>query len=381
MKPKTARIAPYPIRYADRTAADMEAIEMAFRLDTLAGESEVVAEYERALCEYFGVEHAITVNSGSSAIHCSLVAAGVVPGSEVLISAAAPLPSILPILTVGAVPVFVDTASSTLDFDIDDLERKITPETRAALVVHLWGYPIDVADCTTLLHRHGIPLIEDACQAHGSKIGGQYAGTLGLMGCFSTHEYKCISTGEGGFVLTNDAHRAGTVRQLGRLGLLDGKHHGFNFKLGGIAASLGLCRLRRLNQRLATHSENAQLILASVKSSRVKEMPIPSNAIPNYYSLVVCLNMPKEQRTRALEDLVKNGILGDHLAFSYDVAYRRPMFQHHPHDCLKAEALVDRVIQIPCHPGISTADAIEIGGLLTDIACCYRGTGSGPSAL
>ena len=131
--------------------------------------------YEQALAGWFGAARAVAVNSGTSALHATLVALDVHAGDEVIVPATAPLPTAMPILTCGAVPVIVDTAPWSLALDLADVSAKLTPKTQAAITLPLWGYPADDAAAAPLLTAAGIPIIEDACQAHGTKIRGRYA--------------------------------------------------------------------------------------------------------------------------------------------------------------------------------------------------------------
>lgn len=156
--------------------------------------------------------------------------------------AVAPLPTALPILTSGATPVIVEVLPGSLAMDPDDLQRVISTRTRAAITVPLWGYPVDTSSAQTVLAQAGIPLIEDAAQAHGTGIGGRYAGTIGTIGCFSTHDRKLLSTGEGGFILSDDPGLYERVEHYTRLGHLRGTSHGVNYKLAAPLAAIGTHR-------------------------------------------------------------------------------------------------------------------------------------------
>jgi perosamine synthetase len=188
----------------------------------LSGGALVLPTYEKALAGWFGVRRAVAVNSGNSALHATLVALGVRAGDEVLVPATAPIPTAMPILTCGAVPVIVDTEPGALAMDPVDVQTKLTPRTKAAVSLPLWGYPADDTNTATLLAAAGVPLIEDACQAHGTRVHGRYTGTLHRAGCFSTHDRKPLSTGEGGFVLTDDEELAQRIDCYTHLGHLTG---------------------------------------------------------------------------------------------------------------------------------------------------------------
>jgi perosamine synthetase len=137
----------------------------------------------------------------------------------------------------------VDVRPDCLDFDPANLLTKITPRTRAVMVVPLRSYPIDLTETRAILTVAGVPLIEDAAHAHGAKIGGNAVGTLGAIGCFSTHDRKLLATFEGGFMLTDSPALAELGRAYSRLGNLSGKLAGVNFKFNALGAALGLARM------------------------------------------------------------------------------------------------------------------------------------------
>jgi dTDP-4-amino-4,6-dideoxygalactose transaminase len=355
----------FPLRYRARSASDLAAIETALAGNSLSGESELIARYEHALAAYFGCAQAVAVSSGTAAIHLSLLALGATAGTEVLVPAIAPLPSLLPVLAAGATPVVVDVCPDHLGFDAEDLARKITPRTRAALAVLLWGYPQDLGPSIDLLDRHGIALVEDACQAHGTTIAGRLAGRVGRIGCFSTHDFKLISTGEGGFVLTDDRALADFVRRYGRLGGLDGHHAGVNYKLSALGAALGLQRLAQLPQRLESQRGAARALRAALRSKRVDELPAAKLGEPNYYAFVLLARLRAEAMDKAVAALARHGLDTDKRQFGYDLVYRRPMFAELATPCPNAERLIDRALQLPCHPGLSPDDIGDIAEIVS----------------
>lgn len=171
-----------------------------------------VQAFEAALAHSFGVKHAVTVSSGTAALHCALAAAGIGPGDEVLVPALSVIMSVVPVLYRGATPVFVDCAPGRVDFDYEDLERTISPRTKAILPVYLWGRAYDLPRLLHFAREHSLVVIEDACQAHGSQWDETYLGTWGDIGCFSMRDGKLLSTGEGGFLLTNQDELAAYCR-------------------------------------------------------------------------------------------------------------------------------------------------------------------------
>jgi dTDP-4-amino-4,6-dideoxygalactose transaminase len=280
----------------------------------------------------------------------------------------------MPLVAAGARPVVVDVMPDGLGFDPEDLRRKAGPGVRAALAVLLWGYPQDLDAALAVLDPLGIPLIEDACQAHGATIGGRGAGTIGRLGCFSTHDFKLLSTGEGGFVLTDDA-LAREIARYARLGRLDGIHTGFNFKLSALAAALGLHRLSLFDTRLARQRSNARRLVDRL-DGRVLDALATGAGESNYYSLVLLANLPPPAFDRAARALAGFGLETDKLRFGYDLVYRRPLFQHTATPCPNAERLVARALQLPCHPGLGESEIDQIAALVsTTVARFAEGSG------
>lgn len=170
-----------------------------------------LAQCERELASKIGVRYALMVNSGTSALISSLVALGIGPGDEVLVSAYTWISTPLAPMLLGAVPRLVEIDES-LTLDPDDLERKITSRTKAIVVIHMANRPCDMDRIMAIANARGIPVVEDACQAVGGFYKGRRLGSIGILGCFSFNNYKNISCGEGGAILTNDQELFGRAR-------------------------------------------------------------------------------------------------------------------------------------------------------------------------
>ncbi|GIF71871.1 DegT/DnrJ/EryC1/StrS family aminotransferase [Asanoa siamensis] len=340
-------------RYTPPQTGELDQIAAVFTDGRLSGGAPVLAEYERALADWFGVRRAVAVNSGSSAIHAAFVALDVRPGDEVLVPATAPIPTALPILTCGAIPVIVDTGPGSLALHAADLKAKITARTKAAISLPLWGYPVDDADAATVLAEAGVPLIEDACQAHGTRIRGQYAGTRYRAGCFSTHDRKLLSTGEGGFVLTDDLELADRIDHYTHLGHLKGTQHGVNYKLAAPLAAIGLTRLRELHTQLQQRRDNAHQILAGLPrdGSILAELPYAKGDEPNYYNLVLTTRPDKAEATATA--FAAAGLPPDSSRYRYKPLYHQPIFAQYATPCPNAEQLTATTIQLPVHPGMT----------------------------
>ena len=179
-------------------------------LEVLAGQTAFfpsgtkVHEFERRWRELYGVSHAVCSTSGTSAIHVALGAINPEPGSEVITTALSDMGTVAPIVQVGCVPVFADVDLGTFNLDPDDIERKITDRTSAIIVVHCFGQPADMDRIMPIARAHGIPVIEDCCQAHLTHYKGRLAGTIGDLAAFSFQDSKHLQCGDGGCTITGD---------------------------------------------------------------------------------------------------------------------------------------------------------------------------------
>ncbi len=166
-------------------------------------EDSNVAAFEAEVAEFLGVKHTLMLNSGTSAIVCALTGAGIGPGDEVIVPGYTYIASAAAVVGVGAVPVIAEIDES-LGMDPQDLEKKITPYTRAIIPVYMQGVPARIDDLVAVARKHNLKIIEDCCQCVGGQYKGRFVGTIGDAGAWSLNYYKVITTGEGGLVYTND---------------------------------------------------------------------------------------------------------------------------------------------------------------------------------
>ncbi len=240
-----------------------------FRYDTRALCDTETGQFETEVATYFGVKYALATTSGTSAIALSLLALGVGPGDEVLLSAFGFPATPSAIVLTGAKPVLV-SVDDNLHLDLEDLKSKITPRTKAVLMVHMRGQSGDVRSVARFCEEIGLPLVEDAVPVLGLKIGDKFAGTFGKMGAFSTQSDKSLNTGEGGFLITDDRNLY--ERAVVMCGAYEGrinKHCDgqqplvnefalplYNFRMDEVRAAIARVQLRRLPARTKRMREN-----------------------------------------------------------------------------------------------------------------------------
>ena len=225
--------------------------------------------FEHELATHSQAAYAVGTSSGTSALHLALLAAGVGPGDEVITVPFTFVASVAAIEYTGARPVLVDIAAGSFTMNPALVEAAITPQTRAIVPVHLYGQPADMGRLLEIASRHGLKVIEDACQAHGAEYEGRRVGALGDLGCFSFYPGKNLGAyGEGGAVVTNDPELARTVRTLRHWGQVNRYVHelkGFNYRLHEVQAAILRVKLRHLDdwtERRRAHAHRYDQLLS-----------------------------------------------------------------------------------------------------------------------
>lgn len=257
MRPSTSLIPLFDLRLEPE---DIDAVEEVLRSGWLTMGPRV-QEFERAFAEHLGTSHAVAVSSGTAALHLAYLAAGVGPGDEVIVPSFTFVATANAVIYCGARPVFADVVGLEHPaLDVADVERRITPLTRAVTAVHFGGYPAQVDALAQLCQERGLALIEDAAHAPSARLDGRKLGTFGLVGAFSFFSNKVLSAGEGGLLATDDDRVAERVRLLRSHAMTSGtwdRHRGhassydvvdigFNYRLDELRAALALSRLPRL---------------------------------------------------------------------------------------------------------------------------------------
>jgi perosamine synthetase len=226
-------------------AAEIEYVNKALHDSAVSGVfGEFIERFEKEFAEFCQTRHAVSCANGTVALHLALAAAGVKAGDEVLVSTLTNMASFFAVIYLGARPVPVDIDPEILTMDPADLERKLTPRSRAVMVVHLFGHPTDMDPINQIAKQHGLQVFEDSAEAHGALYKGRPVGSLGLASGFSFFANKVLATGEGGMVTTDDADLAKKARSLKALAF--GTHNkfmhedvGFNYRMTNLQAALG----------------------------------------------------------------------------------------------------------------------------------------------
>lgn len=251
-----------PMSSPDITSAEIDAINEVLTTRWLSLGPKI-SEFEERFAEYNGLPHAVGVNSGTSGLHLAMIAAGVSEGDEVITPSFSFIASANCALYERAKPVFVDIDPLTGNIDPNLIEDAITEHTKAIIPVHAFGQPADMDAILEIADRHGLPVIEDACEAIGAEYKGRRAGTLGNASVFAFYPNKQMTTGEGGMIVTDDEDWANLFRSLRNQGRdifdawLNHTRLGYNYRMDEMSAALGLVQVQRLEELLAKRAQVA----------------------------------------------------------------------------------------------------------------------------
>ena len=324
-----------------------------------------VAGFEQRFAAYCHTTHAIGVNSGTSALHLALLAAGVGPGDEVITVPFTFVATVAAIELAGARPVFVDIEPAYLTMDPARIEAAITPRTRAIMPVHLFGQAADMDPIVEIARRHDLVVIEDACQAHGADYRGRRCGSLGDIACFSFYPGKNLGAyGEGGAAVTSNARYAEDVRLRRSWGERERYRHdlrGFNYRMDGIQGAILDVKLRHLEDWIEARRDRARVygrLLAGGVARAPEERP---GARHVYHVFAVRLPQRDAWRARLTAEGIQTGVhypIPVHLQPAYgDLGY-------HAGDFPVSEAAAAEVLSLPMDPELSDDDIATIAGVL-----------------
>ena len=270
-----------------------------------------VAQFEEAFAEYCGTKYAVGVSSGTGALFLALLAHGVGPGDEVITTPFTFFATGESISQVGARPVFVDIDPVTYNINPDLIEAAITPHTKAIMPVHLYGQPADMDAINAIAEKHGLIVIEDAAQAHGSRYNGQRAGALGDSACFSFYPSKNLGCyGDGGAVVTDDpqvAERVAKLRNHGRMTKYEHDELGYGHRLDGLQAAILGAKLPHLDDWNAGRRDRAARyaeLLADLPVTTPQHLP---NTEPVYHCYTIRLDEGYD-RDAVVQYLKDNGV-------------------------------------------------------------------------
>jgi perosamine synthetase len=243
--------------------SDLRGLNDAFRSGWISGNGPSVKELEESFCEFLGAKYAIAVNTGTAAVHLMLLSVGLKAGDEVIVPTFTMAGSIFPLLYSGIKPIFIDSDIKTWCMNSELIEESITPNTKAIMAVHIYGFPCDMDRIREIADRHNLIVLEDSAEALGSEWNGKKCGTFGLASAFSLFANKVVTSGEGGIIVTDDekvAMRAQKLRNLSFPTVGERRYFhdevGYNYRLSNLLAALGISQMKRVDKLVASRVRN-----------------------------------------------------------------------------------------------------------------------------
>lgn len=326
-----------------------------------------IEEFEQKVAEYTGAGYAVAVSNGTAALHAACFAAGIGSGDEVITTPITFAASANCVLYCGGKPVFADIDKDTYNISTEDIERKITKQTKAVIPVHYAGQPCDINKIHEIAKKNGLIIIEDAAHALGADYKGKKIGSFSDMTIFSFHPVKHITTGEGGMILTNDRElyqrlllfrSHGITRDSTKMQNCEGDWYyeqielGYNYRISDIQCALGLSQLKRLDSFVEKRRRIAEKYNSAFKNLEGVILPYQKAGCNSSWHLYV-LQVLNNKRKKVFDKLRCAGV---GVNVHYIPVYCHPYYQKTGYNqtaCPNAEKLYDNIISLPIYPDLT----------------------------
>jgi perosamine synthetase len=320
-----------------------------------------IGELENGFAKFCGVKYGAVVNSGTTAIHLAVAALGIGKGDEVLVATMTNMATFFAVLYQGAKPVPIDCEIDTLNIDPKVIESKITKKTKAIIVVHLYGHPVDMDPIMKIAKKHKLFVIEDAAEAHGATYKGKVVGGIGDIGCFSFYSNKIITTGEGGIVVSNNKELIDKCKLIKNLafGEKDKFMHedlGFKYQMTNLQAAVGVGQLSKIKKILKIKRDIAQFYLKELKGIPEIQLPVEKKYAKNVYWMfnIILKGKLSGRRREFMAELKKRGVdtREDFVPFNEQKIFIKQGITK-PSDCPVASKIYDDGMYLPSGTKIS----------------------------
>ena len=335
-------------------------------------------EFENLFASMLNVKYAITLTNCTCALHLACVVLGIKEGDEVICPSLTFAASVNCIRYINATPVFCDIKSyEHINMDADEIEKLITPKTKAIIVVHMAGFPADMDSIVAVAKKHNLHVIEDACHGPLSEYRGKKLGTIGDVGCFSFFSNKNISTGEGGMLVTNNEDLAKRVRLLRSHGMTTMSYQraaghataydvvdlGYNYRMDDLRASLGISQLQKLKADLVKRAQVRVWYLDALKKLDKVIVPFTENNefVSNYIMPIVLKDSTVDNRDRVREALHAKGI---QTSVHYPAVHRFSIYNKYKTILPKTNYVTDNEITLPMYSKLTESDVQYIAETL-----------------
>lgn len=325
---------------------------------------EYIPKFEREFARYSDCAFGVSTTSGTTALHLALLSLSIGSGDEVLVSTLTNMATFFAVIYQSAKPVPIDIEEDTWNIDPQLLESKLTPRTKAILVVHLFGHPVDMDPVISIAKKHNLFVIEDCAEAHGATYKGKKVGGIGNIGCFSFYANKIITTGEGGMITTNDlylAERARSIKSLafGDLNKFMHKHIGYNYRMTNLQAALGCAQFEKIETIIAHKRRIAQFYNENLKEVEGLQLPVEKPYARNVYWMYhLVLRKPfVNDRARIMKVLYEAGIetREGFIPYNMQEIFIRKGWTN-LEDCPKANAIAMSSFYLPSNPAMNDED-------------------------
>jgi perosamine synthetase len=342
-------------------------VDECIRSTWISSKGRFVAEFEEKFGEYCGIPYAVSVCNGTMALHVALVALGIGAGDEVIVPTLSYVASANTIIYTGAKPVFVDSLLDTWQLDPSEIEKKITPATKAIMAVHLYGHPADMDKIVAVAKKYKLLIVEDCAEAIGTFYKKRHVGNFGDVACFSFFGNKTITTGEGGMILTANKTIADKVMKLKGQGLKEGREYwhdviGYNYRMTNICAAIGTAQLEQIDKFTKRKRQIAKLYQQSFKKRQgVLFHQAIGDVVHSYWMCSI---------------LLKNRKVRDGLRAHLDIKgiETRPLFYPtHKLPIYKtgesfpvAESLSRRGVNLPSWPGLTDSQLFHVSDTIVN---------------
>ena len=365
---------PYGRQFIDKD--DIKEVVKVLKSDWLT-QGPMVQKFEETLAVYCGVKYAVTVSSGTAALHLACLAAGLKKGDEAITSPITFLATPNAVLYTGASPVFADIDYDTINIDPEEIKKRINGKTKAILPVHFAGLPCDMPEIARIAERHNLIVIEDACHALGAeyKANGKWIKVGSCkhsnMTVFSFHPVKHITTGEGGAITTNDRRIYERLKALRTHGVYKDKKTtkkgawyyemrelGFNYRLTDFQCALGLSQFKKLNRFIKRRREIVKMYEESFRGNKFFSLPEEGENVKSSWHLYA-IRLKDKYKQRKKEIFYRLREKGLNVQVHYIPVYQQPYYKQSGYEkviCPNAENFYQREISIPLHYSISTKD-------------------------
>lgn len=330
-----------------------------------------VTKFENAYSESVKAKYAVAMNSGTAALHSSLIAAGIKPRDEVILPSFTFVATAEVVVMVGAKPVFADIDPFTYTISPKAIEKAVTQKTKAIMPVDLYGMPADTQPIKEIADTHGLRIIEDAAQAHGAAYMKKPIGAFSDVTTWSFYGSKNMTTGEGGMLTTNDKEIAETtriIRSHGEKEKYQSLMLGHNYHMPEIEAAIGIEQLKKLPQFVAKRRQNAKRLTQKLAKSRSLELPVePKGFRCSWYLYTVRLkNGNAKKRNALVEKLQRNGI-GAFICYVNPIHTMRYYRRFGEYRLPETERASKQVFSLPVHPGVTPKQIDFIAQTVTEL--------------